>query len=219
MSRLLVELIEAGPQSSRETSSQRDRLGAGANPVLLPTSRGDWMHLDSPADPECPDPDGSTDLVCGEGRQVHSPLVEVHRDMAKGLNGVGVHEGSDPMGLFGDLVNGLACAGLVVDGYHRDDVEVAAQWARSNRIRVHDSRVVDREHPHPLAEQPWQRHRTDGGMLHCRDQCVAMTGRSHNAQHVGLCSSAGEHDLQRTRSEQAGDLLSRILQQSPRRAA
>ena len=134
------------------------------------------MHLDSPADPECPDPDGSTDLVCGEGRQVHSPLVEVHRDMAKGLNGVGVHEGSDPMGLFGDLVNGLACAGLVVDGHHRDDVEVAAQWARSNRIRVHDSRV-------------------------------------------GLCSSAGEHDLQRTRSEQAGDLLSRILQQSPRRAA
>jgi hypothetical protein len=92
------------------------------------------VQFDSPFHPECSNPNRPTNLVSGEGSEVYPPSVEVNRDVAKGLDGVGMHERPSLVGRLSDPRDGLASSGLVVDSHDGNNVKIAGVSAHLIRV-------------------------------------------------------------------------------------
>lgn len=92
------------------------------------------MQFHPPSYPECSNPDRATDLVSGERCEIYPPFVEIDRDVAKGLDGVGMHESPSLVGRLSDPRDGLASSGLVVDSHDGNNVKIAGVSAHLIRV-------------------------------------------------------------------------------------
>ena len=105
-------------------------FGSGAALALVGAAVHHRGEADVAADEEDADTLGGVHLVAGDGEEIDvlewAVGAEVDRDLAGGLDGVGVEEGSGGMGDGGECGDGLDDAGLVVREHDADEFGVGA---------------------------------------------------------------------------------------------
>ena len=92
-----------------KTAGKDDIGGAGAAAVFLVTTEDEGLEGGAGANVECADADGTADFVGGDGEIIYAEGLNVYRDFAEGLGGVGMKtaaSGVDGLGEVGDGLDG-----------------------------------------------------------------------------------------------------------------
>lgn len=109
-----------------ERSGQERALRAGAPAALMSGAVDERLDLDPPANVERADALGGIDLVARDGEKIDPELIiDLRRDLADGLGGVGVQEHAALAGDLRDLGDRLDRADLVVRVHDADQTGVA----------------------------------------------------------------------------------------------
>ena len=167
------------------------------------------------------EPLGTVDLVAGEGRGVDAKGVNVERDLADRLRGVGVHERATLVRDLRELGDRVDRADLVVAVHHRDELGVRSH--RLPQIVGVDVTVLARlEQRQFMARLAELLGRLENGVVLERgdDQVRAALGRdpcerAEERRVVGLGSAAREDDFAGTLGADAGRYrLTSLLQRA-----
>ena len=150
------------------------------------------------------------------GRQGrHAQRVEIDRDAADGLHGVGVHRDTPRRGQGRQLADRLDRAGLVVRQHQRGEPRVVAK-RRGHARRVGEALGVDRHAVHREARRLQPGHRLDDRRVLDRAgddvprRCLGA-GQAEDRQVVRLRPPGGEDHLGRLGAQDPRDRLLGVL--------
>ncbi len=153
----------------------------------------------------------------GEAEQVDLVVLDVQRDFADGLGGVGVEEDASVVAEPADLADRVERADLVVRGHDRDEDRAVGQRGLDRLGRDQAGRVgrQDGHIPAVLAGEPFQG--VEHGLVldRRRDDVVPLPLQGGQGPFQGevvrLGRARGEDDLLGLRPDQPGHLLARRI--------
>jgi hypothetical protein len=204
-----LALCPTDGEGAAQPDAQGDRQRPRPEPLLVAAAMEQRFQPDArPRAPAPPDveeahPLRSVDLVGGAREQVDADVLDVERDLAERLGGVGVEQHVALRTDLADGGQGLERADLAVRGHHRDQDRALADGV-GDAVRVDEAPTVYRQHGRgealPLEGGAGIEH---GGMLGChRDDVGAATcagaprsQRTLQGEVVALGGPAREDDL------------------------
>ncbi len=198
-------------------------FGSGAALALVGAAVHHWVQADVAADEEDTDALGRVHLVAGDGEEVdvleRAVGAEVERDLACGLDGIGVEERTGGVSDGGECGDGLDDAGLVVRVHDADEFGVGADGA-DEFGRLDDAlRGAGEEGDVDVAVLERLGGVEDGVVLDAGgDDVGALFGGgelggdgAEEGEVVALGAAGGEDDLGGAAVEQAGDGVAGVI--------
>ena len=117
-------------ESDLHADGEWDGFGAGANAGLLDAAVKEWGELNIAAHKECADAERAAEFVGGDGHSGGAEVIEIQRELAGGLGGVGVERDVAVVADFGELGDGLEDAGFIVGEHGGDESGLRLQQGR-----------------------------------------------------------------------------------------
>lgn len=215
-----LHLLFAYPGSRSHTDGKWWSKSAAAQTSLLATTTDDGVESDPgpSSNVACADTLGSVDLVARNRHQVDVPFVDINRDLANCLCGIGVEKdllrSAEPAYLFYWLDN----TNLVVDGHDADEHGVGPngsfELCHVDETIILDGEVCDVEAF--VLEMATAVEHALVFCLTCDDVLLLATttkesGDAFDAHVVALGGAAREDDLLWVGADEVGNALSSIL--------
>ncbi len=167
-------------------------------------------------DIQSPDAFGRVKLVPGDAEQIHPQGLDVHRNLAGRLGGIGMDEGSRGVGQARDLGDGLDGADLVIGVHDGDEDGVFAQGA-AQIMGGYAAMLIDGEGGYGKAERCqraarlYHRRMLDGAGDDVTASFPQRLYHADDGQVIGLGAATGKEHLVGVASEHRGYVGPRAL--------
>ena len=145
-------------------------------------------------------------------RRSQAELVDVERELARGLDGIGVEERAGGVGDFGELANGLEDAGFVVGEHDRDEAGVGLEGGfESGGLDAAGGGGLEKGDFDAASLQSFGGVE-DGVVLDlCGDEVCAGGQGSEQSEVVAFGAAGGEDNFGGSGAEKVGDGIAGVL--------